>query len=207
LSSPVWNRQSQGRYSQRACWPKVASGEIIERVHLSTRSCPACHFVGKKLEAGLNYEISPKRKLRAERSEDALNLCWNPSKTTAEVVATWPIGCHRGGPIGVKARSKRYRARAAKLNPTTPTSDATQQQRAPLRSSTAATLNRVQDQPLFLEQHRLLVCREHRTGIQNVDVHLRSQHAAVAIAERKAIVDYCRPGRQLHRRMASYSCR
>ena len=37
----------------------------------------------------------------------------------------------------------------------------------------------------------MLVCKEHRTGLQNVDVHLRSQHAAVPSIERKAVVDYC----------------
>jgi hypothetical protein len=37
----------------------------------------------------------------------------------------------------------------------------------------------------------VLVCKKHCTGVQNVDVHLRSQHAAVLSAERKAVVDYC----------------
>ena len=45
---------------------------------------------------------------------------------------------------------------------------------------------------MFLDRYRVLVCKEHRTAIQNVDVHLRSQHAAVASTDRKAVVEYCR---------------
>jgi hypothetical protein len=53
------------------------------------------------------------------------------------------------------------------------------------------TLENVQEQLLYLDRHLVLVCKEHCTGVQNVDVHLRSQHAAVSSAERKAVVDYC----------------
>jgi hypothetical protein len=54
------------------------------------------------------------------------------------------------------------------------------------------TLGNMQEQPLYLDRYRVLVCKEHRTGIQYVDVHLRSQHAAVASEERNAILEYCR---------------
>jgi hypothetical protein len=74
---------------------------------------------------------------------------------------------------------------------TTPTLDATQR-RAQKPGLTAVTLENVQEQLLYLDRYRVLVCKEHCTGIQNVDVHLRSQHAAVTSAERKAVVDYCR---------------
>ena len=37
----------------------------------------------------------------------------------------------------------------------------------------------------------MLVCKEHATGIQNVDVHLRDQHG-VASEERKSVVEHCR---------------
>ena len=37
----------------------------------------------------------------------------------------------------------------------------------------------------------MLVCKEHATGIQNIDVHLRDQHS-VASEERKSIVERCR---------------
>ena len=47
-------------------------------------------------------------------------------------------------------------------------------------------------QLLYLDKYRVLVCKEHYTAIQNVNVHLRSQHAAIASADRKAVVDYCR---------------
>ena len=79
----------------------------------------------------------------------------------------------------------------AGLITTTPTSDAMQQRAQPL-SSTAVTLENVGEQLLYLDRYRVLVCKVHCTGIQNVDVHLRTQHAAVASAERKAVVDYCR---------------
>lgn len=39
----------------------------------------------------------------------------------------------------------------------------------------------------YLEEYEVLVCREHRTGIQNLDAHLRDYHAVPA-AERRAIV-------------------
>ena len=66
------------------------------------------------------------------------------------------------------------------------------QQGAQQLGSTAVTLENVQEQLLYLDRYRVLVCKEHFTGIQNVDVHLRTQHAAVSSAERKAVVDYCR---------------
>ena len=39
----------------------------------------------------------------------------------------------------------------------------------------------------YLRNHRVLVCREHATGIQNLDTHLRDYYA-VSAKERKAIV-------------------
>jgi hypothetical protein len=68
----------------------------------------------------------------------------------------------------------------------------TTQQRAQQLGLTAVTLENVQEQLLYLDRYRVLVCKEHYTGIQNVDVHVRSQHPAVSSTERKAVVDYCR---------------
>jgi hypothetical protein len=80
---------------------------------------------------------------------------------------------------------------AASIITTTPTLDATQR-RARQLGLTAVTLENVQEQLLYLDRYRVLVCKEHCTGVQNVDVHLRSQHAAVSSAERKAVVNYYR---------------
>jgi hypothetical protein len=69
----------------------------------------------------------------------------------------------------------------------TPT--AAQQRKRPKASK--ITLNNVQEYFRYLQTHQVLVCKEHATGIQNIDVHLRDQHD-VASEERKAIVEYCR---------------
>jgi hypothetical protein len=53
------------------------------------------------------------------------------------------------------------------------------------------SLNNVQEHFRYLQRHQVLVCKEHATGIQNIDVHLRDQHD-VASEERRAIVEYCR---------------
>ena len=77
---------------------------------------------------------------------------------------------------------------------TAPAPDATLRKRARAGPSLAAavTLDNVRDELVFLERYRVLVCRHHRTAIQNVDAHLRSQHAAAASADRKAVVEHCR---------------
>jgi hypothetical protein len=40
----------------------------------------------------------------------------------------------------------------------------------------------------YLEEYAVLVCRKHATGVQNLDVHLRTHHAA-ASEERRRIVE------------------
>jgi hypothetical protein len=57
--------------------------------------------------------------------------------------------------------------------------------------STTITLDNVQEHLFYLTKYRVLICREHATGVQNIDVHLRDQHA-VPSKERKAIIAYCR---------------
>ena len=69
------------------------------------------------------------------------------------------------------------------------TSTAAQQRKRPQASK--ITLNNVQEHFRYFQRHQVLVCKEHATGIQNVNVHLRDQHD-VASEERKAIVEYCR---------------
>ncbi|KAF1922297.1 uncharacterized protein M421DRAFT_427067, partial [Didymella exigua CBS 183.55] len=53
------------------------------------------------------------------------------------------------------------------------------------------TINNVQERFCYLQRYQVLICKEHATGIQNVDVHLRDQHG-VASEERKSIVEHCR---------------
>ena len=72
----------------------------------------------------------------------------------------------------------------------TSTLTATQRRRKRQHAS-KITVNNVQERFCYLQQYQVLVCREHATGIQNVDAHLRDQHG-VARKERKAIVDHCR---------------
>jgi hypothetical protein len=72
----------------------------------------------------------------------------------------------------------------------TPTPKASQR-RTPLLFA-AVTLDNIEEQLLYLDKYYVLVCKMHCTGVQNVDMHLRTQHAAISSTERKAIVDYCR---------------
>ena len=69
------------------------------------------------------------------------------------------------------------------------TSTATQHRKRPRASK--ITIDNVQDRFCYLERYQVLICKEHATGIQNVDVHLRDQHG-VASEERKSIVEHCR---------------
>jgi superfamily II DNA helicase RecQ len=78
---------------------------------------------------------------------------------------------------------------ATSTSTSTSTSTAEVNRTQPL--SGTITLDNLQEQFCYLERYRVLVCREHATGIQNINVHLRDQHA-VASKERKAIVEYCR---------------
>jgi hypothetical protein len=64
------------------------------------------------------------------------------------------------------------------------------QRRTPLLFA-AVTLDNIEEQLLYLDKYYVLVCKMHCTGVQNVDMHLRTQHAAISSTERKAIVDYC----------------
>jgi hypothetical protein len=52
------------------------------------------------------------------------------------------------------------------------------------------TPNNVHEHFCYLQRYQVLICKEHTTGIQNIDVHLRDQHN-VASKERKAIVEHC----------------
>ncbi|KAH6632879.1 hypothetical protein C7974DRAFT_161917, partial [Boeremia exigua] len=74
--------------------------------------------------------------------------------------------------------------------PATPT--AAQHRKRPRASK--ITVSNVQERFCYLQRYQVLVCREHATGIQNVDVHLRDQHG-VASKERECIVEHCRQWR------------
>jgi hypothetical protein len=60
-----------------------------------------------------------------------------------------------------------------------------------LQQGTAITLDNMKEHFCYYNKYSVLVCKEHATSIQNVDVHLRKQHAATASAERNAVVAYC----------------
>jgi hypothetical protein len=52
------------------------------------------------------------------------------------------------------------------------------------------TLNNIHEHFCYLQRYQVLICKEHATGLQNIDVHLRDQHNVVS-KERKAIVEHC----------------
>jgi hypothetical protein len=58
-----------------------------------------------------------------------------------------------------------------------------------LTGAAALTLENVEEHFSFLREYGVLVCKEHATGIQNVDVHLLRQHA-VSSEERRAIREH-----------------
>ena len=66
---------------------------------------------------------------------------------------------------------------------------ATQQRRKLLHAS-KITINNVQEHFCYLQRYQVLVCKEHATRIQNINVHLRNQHS-VASKERKSIIERC----------------
>lgn len=78
-----------------------------------------------------------------------------------------------------------------RLHPTSTSTSrpAAAQQRKRPRASKIITSN-VQDRLCYLRCYKVLVYKEHATGIQNLSVHLRDQHG-VAGEERKAIEEHC----------------
>jgi hypothetical protein len=52
-----------------------------------------------------------------------------------------------------------------------------------------ASINNCDDIFSFLDDYGVLVCRQHRTGVVNLDKHLRQQHA-VSLQQRRQIVQH-----------------
>src|SRR3954467_8783388 len=54
--------------------------------------------------------------------------------------------------------------------------------------NSSLTVENAEEHFYYLRDYKVLICREHTTGVQNLHTHLRDHHA-VSAKERKAIVE------------------
>lgn len=73
---------------------------------------------------------------------------------------------------------------------TTRAGNTTSRRKRVRRSNSTLTAENADGCFCYLEKYKVLVCREHTTGIQNLDAHLRDYHAVPAAARRAIVEKY-----------------